>query len=69
MKLYFGNTTTTVTTVMILDLLGYISYSFINRANNSVLETQEPYFTGGWSCVLLFCSGAGRTGQDNQVRH
>ena len=33
MKLYFGNTTTTVTTVMILALLSYIGYSFINRTN------------------------------------
>ena len=33
MKLYFGNTTTAVTTVMILALLGYIGYSFINRTN------------------------------------
>lgn len=33
MKLYFGNTTTTVTTVMILALLGFMGYSIMNRAS------------------------------------
>ena len=33
MKLYFGNTVTTVTTVMILALLGFIVYSFFHRSN------------------------------------
>lgn len=33
MKLYFGNTTTTVTTVMILALLGFVGYSFVNRSS------------------------------------
>lgn len=33
MKLYFGNMVTTVTTVMILSLVGFIGYSIFNRSN------------------------------------
>ena len=47
MKLYFGNTTTTVTTVMILALLSYIGYSFFNRTNIQ--------YWGRRSLVLLVC--------------
>ncbi len=31
MKLYFGNTTVTVTTIMIVALIGFIGYSIWNR--------------------------------------
>ena len=31
MKLYFGNTVTTVTTLMILSLAGFVGYSISNR--------------------------------------
>ena len=33
MKLYFGNTTPTITTLMILCLLGFIGYTIFQRAN------------------------------------
>ena len=33
MKLYFGNTVTAVTTIMILVLLGFIGESIVNRSN------------------------------------
>ena len=33
MKLYFGNTVTAVTTIMILVLLGYIGESIANQTN------------------------------------
>ena len=33
MRLYFGNAVTTVTTLMIFFLLGFIGYSVFNRAN------------------------------------
>ena len=33
MKFYFGNMVTTVTTVMILSLVGFIGYSIFNRSN------------------------------------
>ena len=33
MKLYFGNMVTTITTLMILSLIGFIGYSISNRGN------------------------------------
>lgn len=33
MKLYFGNTTTTITTIMIIALMGFIGYSIWNRTS------------------------------------
>ncbi len=33
MKLYFSNTTTIITTMLILILIGFMSYCFINRDN------------------------------------
>lgn len=66
MKLYFGNTTTTVTTVMILALLSYIGYSFINRTNIQ--------YWGRRSLLLLVfglvicCFAAARDGLDKTIQ-
>ena len=66
MKLYFGNTTTTVTTVMILALLSYIGYSFFNRTNIQ--------YWGRRSLVLLVCGlvvccfAAARDGLDKTIQ-
>ncbi len=66
MKLYFGNTTTTVTTVMILALLSYIGYSFINRTNIQ--------YWGRRSLILLVfglaicCFAAARDGLDKTIQ-
>ena len=35
MKLYFGNMVTTVTTLMIVSLVGFVGYSISNRSNIS----------------------------------
>lgn len=47
MKLYFGNTTTTITTLMILCLLGFIGYTIFQRANILYWgrRTQNPQVT------------------------
>lgn len=66
MKLYFGNTTTAVTTVMILALLDYIGYSFINRTNIQ--------YWGRRSLLLLVfglvicCFAAARDGLDKTIQ-
>ena len=66
MKLYFGNTTTTITTVMILALLGYIGYSFANRTNIQ--------YWGRRSLLLLVfglvicCFAAARDGLDKTIQ-
>lgn len=67
MKLYFGNTTTTVTTVMIFALLGYIGYSIMNRASIQ--------YWGRRSAILLVfglvvcCFAAARDGLDKTIQH
>ncbi|MDO5001398.1 MAG: hypothetical protein Q4E20_04020 [Eubacteriales bacterium] len=67
MKLYFGNTVTTATTLMILALLGFIGYSAVNRA--------EIAFWGRRSAALLIfglavcCFAAARDGLDKTIQH
>lgn len=66
MKLYFGNTTTTVTTVMILALLGFMGYSIMNRASIQ--------YWGRRSLILLVfglvlcCFAAARDGLDKTIQ-
>lgn len=67
MKLYFGKTATTVTTLMILALLGFIGYSVCSRAHIT--------FWGRRSAVLLVfglavcCFAAARDGLDKTIQH
>lgn len=67
MKLYFGNTVTTVTTLMILALLGFIWYSVCSRAHIT--------FWGRRSAVLLVfglavcCFAAARDELDKTIQH
>lgn len=67
MKLYFGNAVTTATTLMILALLGFISWSVFNRA---VIE-----YWGRRSLILLVfglvlcCFAAARDGLDKTIQH
>lgn len=66
MKLYFGNTTTTVTTILILGLLAFIGYSLWHRA--------EIQFWGRRSLFLAFygllicCFAAARDGLDKTIQ-
>ena len=67
MKLYFGNTVTTATTLMILALLGFIGWSVFNCANIQ--------YWGRRSAVLLVfglvvcCFAAARDGLDKTIQH
>ena len=67
MKLYFGNGVTTVTTLMILAMLGFIGYSVFHRAN---IE-----YWGRRSVLLLVfglvvcCFAAARDGLDKTIQH
>lgn len=67
MKLYFGNTVTAVTTVMILALLGFIGWSVFSR------ETIQ-YWGRRTILVLIFglvicCFAAARDGLDKTIQH
>ena len=65
MKLYFGNTVTTVTPIMILVLMGFIGCSVLNRPNIQ--------YWGRRSAVLLVfglvvcCFAATRDGLDKTI--
>lgn len=67
MKLYFGNAITTATTLMLFALLGFISWSVLNR-------TRIQYW-GRRSIVLLVfglvicCFAAARDGLDKTIQH
>ena len=67
MKLYFGNTVTTVTTIMILVLMGFIGCSVLNRPNIQ--------YWGRRSAVLLVfglvvcCFAAARDGLDKTIQY
>lgn len=66
MKNYFGNTVTTVITVMILVLLGFVGFSFVNRSSIQ--------YWGRRSLLLLVfglvicCFAATRDGLDKTIQ-
>lgn len=66
MKLYFGNMVTTVTTLMILSLLGFIGYSVYHR--------DQVNFWGRRSLLVLVyglvicCFAAARDGLDKTIQ-
>ena len=67
MKLYFGNTVTTATTLMLLALLGFVWYSIYDRDNIQ--------YWGRRSALLLTfglavcCFAAARDGLDKTIQH
>lgn len=67
MKLYFGNTVTTITTIMILLLLGFIGKSIWNRS--------DIHYWGRRSMFLLVyglvicCFAAARDGLDKTIQN
>ena len=55
MKLYFGNMVTTVTTLMIVSLVGFVGYSISNR-NNINFWGRRSLFILAYSLVIsLLC--------------
>ena len=67
MKLYFGNTVTTVTMVMILALLGFMGYSIMNRTSIQYWERRSLF-------LLIFglvvcCFAAARDGLDKTIQY
>lgn len=66
MKLYFGNTTTTVTTVMILALLGFVGYSFVNRSSIQYWGRRSLLLLAFG--LVLCCFAAARDGLDKTIQ-
>ena len=62
MKLYFGNTVTTITTVMVLGAAGFHRLLGMEPRQHPVLGAQNCIFVCIWIGYLLFCGNAGRAG-------
>ena len=66
MKLYFGNAITTVTTIMILGLFGFIAYSIANRGSNHWGLRSIFLLIYG---LVICCFAATRDGLDKTIQH
>lgn len=67
MKLYFGNTVTTVTTLMILSLAGFVGYSISNRGNINFWG-RRSLFVMIYGLVIC-CFAAARDGLDKTIQY
>lgn len=66
MKLYFENTTTTITTIMILSLIGFIGYSVWNRSSVNFWG-RRSLFVLVYGLVIC-CFAAARDGLDKTIQ-
>ena len=67
MKLYFGNMVTTVTTLMIVSLVGFVGYSISNRSNISFWG-RRSLFVLAYGLVIC-CFAAARDGLDKTIQY
>lgn len=67
MKLYFGNTVTTVTTIMILVLLGFIGGSIANRTNINYWGRRSLFLLVYG--LTICCFAAARDGLDKTIQN
>ena len=67
MRLYFGNAVTTVTTLMILALLGFIGWSVFNRTNIQYWGRRSVILLGFG--LVVCCFAAARDGLDKTIQH
>lgn len=67
MKLYFGNTVTTVTTIMILVLLGFIGESIANRTNINYWGRRSLFLLAYG--LTICCFAAARGGLDKTIQN
>ena len=67
MKLYFENMVTTVTTFMILSLVGFIGYSITNRGNINFWG-RRSLFVMIYGLVIC-CFAAARDGLDKTIQY
>lgn len=66
MKIYFGNMVTTVTTLMIISLVGFIGYSIYNRDSVSFWG-RRSMFVLVYGLVIC-CFAAARDGLDKTIQ-
>lgn len=66
MKLYFGNTVTIITTLLLIGLIGFVVYSFINRNNIQFWGRRTLILTAFG--LLICCFAAARDGLDKTIQ-
>lgn len=62
MRLYFGNMVTTVTTLMIVSLVGFVGYSISSRNSINYWGRRSLFVLAYGLVICLLCSGKGRIG-------
>ena len=67
MKLYFGDTVTTATTLMILALLGVIGYSIVKRDAIACWGRRSAFVLAFG--LVICCFAAARDGLDKTIQH
>ena len=67
MKLYFGNTVTTVTTIMLFILVGFIGESIANRTNINYWGRRSLFLLGYG--LTICCFAAARDGLDKTIQN
>ena len=67
MKLYFGNTVTAVTTIMIFVLLGFIGESIANRTNINYWGRRSLFLLAYG--LVICCFAAARDGLDKTIQN
>ncbi len=67
MKLYLGNMVTTVTTLMIVSLVGFVGYSISNRSNINFWG-RRSLFVLAYGLVIC-CFAAARDGLDKTIQY
>lgn len=66
MKVYFGNTVTTVTTLMMIFLLGFIGYCVVHRADISCWGRKSAFLL--IYGLVVCCFAAARDGLDKTIQ-
>lgn len=67
MKLYFENTVTTVTTIMVLLLIGFIGESIVNRSNINYWGRRSLFLLAYG--LVICCFAAARDGLDKTIQN
>ena len=67
MKLYFGNMVTTVTTLMILSLVGFVGYSISNRGDINFWGRRSLFVLAYG--LIICCFAAARDGLDKTIQY
>ena len=67
MKLYFGSTVTTVTTIMLLILVGFIGESIVNRSNINYWGRRSLFLLVYG--LVICCFASARDGLDKTIQN